>query len=143
PDRQDVTVLAERPVPRERMVVVGVDERAVDVEDGDQCDRLPCTSRASGSANQNQAKLTPTRPATMAAVVPPKITSQTSASASVIAKARNTTPAIRNRLATLIRCGLSRCSNRMRWYGVGAMKQIVEAVAQRIAARNTSFWVGV
>jgi hypothetical protein len=33
PDRKDDAVLAERPVPGDRVLVVGVDERAVDVED--------------------------------------------------------------------------------------------------------------
>ena len=35
PDRQHDVVLRERAEPRERVLVVGVDERAVDVEDGD------------------------------------------------------------------------------------------------------------
>jgi hypothetical protein len=34
PDRQRLAVLAERAKPGQRVLVVGVDERAVDVEDG-------------------------------------------------------------------------------------------------------------
>jgi hypothetical protein len=59
PDRQQLAVLAEGAVPGDRVVVVGVDERSVDVEDGGhghECD-VPLLQTSATAATANRHRL--------------------------------------------------------------------------------------
>src|SRR5690606_6889244 len=102
----------------DRVLVVGVDEGAVDVEDGGglgQCDRFPSRRRETAMPNHSQAKTAVRAAVTISGVGGRNRKSVTSSTAPVIASASATRPAIARREAVRIRFGLSRCSNMIRW----------------------------
>src|SRR6476660_8623875 len=91
PDRDVLVVLSHRPVPRDRVVVVGVDERAVDVED--RCGSAHrCHFLHRPIPNHSQAKSAATHTTTTIVVVVWKSTSVTRRTAPIIATARATIP---------------------------------------------------